>query len=48
MEEVSGTLQRENLAANPEYRKQMDGYNTQLKQWLKETKDPVAIGYLNY
>jgi arylsulfatase A-like enzyme len=38
----------ENLSAHPEYRKQMDGYKTQLKKWIEETEDPVARGYLNY
>jgi len=37
----------ENLAVYPEYRKQMDGYKSQLKQWLEEINDPVAQAYLN-
>jgi choline-sulfatase len=36
----------ENLALDPRYRKQMDEYKSQLKQWIEEIKDPVAQNYL--
>lgn len=35
-----------NLAVYPEYRKQMDGYRFQLKQWVESINDPVAQDYL--
>jgi arylsulfatase A-like enzyme/poly(3-hydroxybutyrate) depolymerase len=44
MEKDPGEM--DNLAAYPEYRKQMDTYKSQLKQWVEETKDPVAQDYL--
>jgi len=36
----------ENLAVHPEYRKRMNGYKQQLKEWVQKTKDPVASAYL--
>ena len=45
MEKDPGEMQ--NLAIYPEYRKQMDGYKSQLKQWIEEAGDPVASDYLN-
>jgi arylsulfatase A-like enzyme len=36
----------ENLAVNPKYRKQMDGYKLQLKQWCERTNDTIALSYL--
>jgi len=45
MEKDPGEM--ENLAAYPDYRKQMDGYKSQLKHWIEDIKDPVAQAYLN-
>jgi arylsulfatase A-like enzyme len=44
MKKDSGEM--ENLAADPNYRNQMDGYKTQLKQWVELTNDNIALGYL--
>ena len=35
-----------NLGIFPEYRKQMDGYKLQLKQWVEDSNDRVAGNYL--
>lgn len=40
------TGEMENLAADPKYKDQMDGYKTQLKQWVELTNDSIALGYL--
>jgi|TARA_B110000908_G_scaffold172105_1_gene237690 choline-sulfatase len=36
----------ENLAIYPEYRQQMDGYKSHLKQWVEDTNDLVTQKYL--
>jgi arylsulfatase A-like enzyme len=35
-----------NLGISPKYRKQMDGYKLQLKQWIEDSNDLVAKNYL--